>query len=132
MSAQLEYEVMESEMVEFTPEEIEDMPVPLYWRILIQTRTPKQKSKGGIALPNEVRDAEGTLDYVGKVVALGGLANTHNRLQGEPNQPKIGDYVAYGRYAGQQIFYRGRKLLLINDDEVLAIVPDPATLKIYA
>lgn len=115
---------------EVDPDWAKDLPKPLYWRVLIMCRKPKKESKGGIALPSQVQDNEGILDYVGKIVAVGKLAHTHARLQGEII-PQIGEFVMFGRYAGQQIFYRGVRFLVVNDDEILGIVPNPDALRIY-
>jgi co-chaperonin GroES (HSP10) len=41
----------------------------------------------------------------------------------------VGDYVAFGRFAGQKLTHKGVKLLLVNDDEILAVVPNPETLQ---
>lgn len=107
------------------------LPVPLYWRILVRPQVAKPMSKGGIALPDDAREAQDTLNYIGEVIALGALANKHPRLSGELNYPKVGDWIAYGRYAGQIIWFKGTRLLIINDDEVLMLVPDPSALKVY-
>ena len=36
-----------------------------------------------------------------------------------------GDHIVYSRYAGSKIDVKGVKLLLLNDDEVLAVLPNP-------
>ena len=109
-----------------------DLPIPLFWRVLVRPKIAQEMSKGGIALASSVVEAEDTLNYLGQVVAMGALSYKHERLQGEPNFPKVGDWVAYGRYAGQVTWFKGTRLLVVNDDEVLLIVPNPDTIKIYA
>ena len=104
---------------------------PIYWRMLVAPIRPKAVSKGGIVIPISNQEAQEHLQYVGKVVAMGGLAGKHERLVGEPNRPKVGDYVIYGRYAGQKLLYKGVRLLVCNDDEVLGIVSDPADLQLH-
>lgn len=106
-------------------------PRPIFWRVLVQPNVAQSVSKGGIALPDDTRDSQDILNYIGRIVAMGKLAYTHARLQGEDDMPKVGDWVIYGRYAGQMLSYKGVKLLMINDDEVLGIAPDPDSLKIY-
>lgn len=112
----------------------EDLPQPMYWRILVAPVRPKEVSKGGIVLAMAHQEAQEILNFLGKVVAVGPMAGKHERLGGSgtepaPNFPKIGDYVAYGRYAGQRMLHKGVKLIIINDDEVLAVVPNPDTLQ---
>ena len=109
----------------------DDLPRPIYWRVLVRPQQAQQMSKGGIALPTQAQDAEEVLNYIGQVVSMGALAQTHERLANEPDKPKVGDWVMYGRYAGQTIHYKGERHLVVNDDEILGIVPNPAAIKIY-
>ena len=39
---------------------------------------------------------------------------------------KEGDWVLTGKYVGLKFRYDGEEYSLINDDEVLALIPDPA------
>ena len=109
-----------------------DLPQPLFWRVLVRPKIAREMSKGGIALASSVVDAEDTLNYLGQVIAMGALAYTHERLRGEHNRPEVGDWVAYGRYSGQVTWFKGVRLLVVNDDEILLKVPNPETIKIYA
>lgn len=109
----------------------DDLPVPIYWRMLVMPIKPQKVSKGGIVLPSEVQATEEWMNYIGKVVSMGGCAGKSARYEGETNIPKVGDWVVYGKYAGQKLTHKGVKLTLVNDDEILAIVKDPASLKVY-
>lgn len=112
-----------------------DLPKPLYWRVLVAPMKPQEVSKGGIVLPSQHQEAQDVLNFIGKVVAVGPMAGKHERLGGtgnapSPDFPKAGEYVAYGRYAGQRLSHNGVKLLIVNDDEILAVVPNPKTLQV--
>lgn len=120
-----------------------DLPEPSLWRVLIVPVQPKQMSKGGIALPSQTSDAEGYLNYIGRIAAFGPLAGKNEKFLnpdrpplGEP-QPrylwdyKVGDWVTYGRYAGQRMEKDGVKLVLVNDDEILARIKSPQGFRIY-
>lgn len=115
----------------------EELPRPLYWRVLVMPIKPRATSKGGIVIPLEAQDAQKYLNYLGKVVALGDMAGKSERLgshrQGEraPNFPEIGAHIVYGKYSGQKVTYKGVQLLWINDDEILGVVPNPETLKVH-
>lgn len=113
----------------------DEMPRPAFWRVMIMPMRPKEVSKGGIVLAQANRDAQEILNFMGKVVALGPSAGTHERLGGDgvtraAEFPKVGEYVIYGRYAGQPLLYRGMKLIIVNDDEILGVVPNPDLLKV--
>ena len=117
---------------DFTPDFYTDLPVPLYWRVIIAPSKPKEETRGGIIIPKANQDAQEILNCVGVVVALGSSAGAHERLGGDgvtagPQFPKVGDTVFYGRHAGARLIHKGCKLILCNDDEILAVVPNPAT-----
>ena len=44
---------------------------------------------------------------------------------------QVGDWVIYGRHAGQRVEYKGVKLLLVNDDEKLMKIGSPEGWRIY-
>lgn len=108
-----------------------DFPDVFLWRMLIAPRRPKRVSKGGIILPGNAQDAEDFLTYVGQVVAMGSLCYRSDVFKDTDNIPKVGDWVVYGRYAGQRIVYRGFKFIFLNDKEVLGRVADPDMVKIH-
>lgn len=109
----------------------DDLPKPLFWRVLIMPDQPKNQSEGGILLPDQTQDAEKYLNYVGKLVAKGDLAFTDDRLKEDKSLPRVGDYVVFGRYAGQVVKYKEVRLLLMNDDEILAVARNRDALKIH-
>lgn len=88
---------------------------PLYDRILVQRlESAEEKTAGGIIIPDAAKEKGQT----GKVVAVGA-----GRLQADgtlvPLTVKPGDMVFFGKYAGTEA---GKDLLIIREDEVLAIV----------
>ena len=107
----------------------DELPITLNWRLLIMPIRPRTVSKGGIVLPQTNQEAQKYLTYIGKIINIGSLAYTDKRISGEVNKPVIGDYVVYGRYAGQIMVYKGVRLLIVNDDEILAIVTNPIALQ---
>lgn len=109
----------------------DDHPVPILWRILVAPIRAKKQTASGIVIAQEARQAQEHLNYVGKIVAWGDMAFQDKRFQGDSNLPKVGDFVVYGRYAGQPMIHKGVKFLIINDDEILAVVKDPESLTIH-
>jgi|TARA_R100000482_G_scaffold124844_1_gene79379 chaperonin GroES len=110
------------------------LPVPLGWKVLIKPNEPKQKTQGGIVIPSKAQDAEEYLTAHGEVLAMGELAY-RDRETGDKwksrNWPKVGDFITYGKYAGQKLIVNGKKYLLLNDDEVTAILPDGVKITSY-
>ena len=48
----------------------------------------------------------------------------HNKSKTE--WAKIGDWVLTGKYVGLKFVYEKETYSIINDDEIIAIVPDPS------
>ena len=122
-----------------------DLPTPMLWRVLVMPVQPRKKTASGILLPFQIQDAESHLQYVVKVAALGPLAFRSFKLArgvvdwlrilaGLPvaDAPQVGDWVVVGRYAGQRAEFRGVKLTMLNDDEILCHAKGPEGFKVYA
>ena len=80
---------------------------PLGNRVLVQIRTPKKKSKGGIILGNETKETELWNTQVARIVELGPVAFC-NRDTLEPwpegQWAKPGDFVRVPKYGGDRWF----------------------------
>ena len=78
---------------------------PFGSRVLVQIRTPKTKTAGGIILHNESRDTEKWNTQVAKVISLGSLAfKNRNSMEPWPEGQwcKIGDFVRVPKYGGDR------------------------------
>jgi co-chaperonin GroES (HSP10) len=110
----------------------------ILWRILVQPLPPLKRNAGGvIELPDEVQNAEGILTSIGRVLQLGHFAFKSTTQAGlalaeEPFKPQVGNFVLHETYAGQEIKLRdGKKLRILLDTEVLAVVKDPDEIRNY-
>ena len=110
------------------------LPRPMNWKVLIQPNDIKAETKGGILLPDKVKENEQILTAHGTVMAIGELAyrerETGERWK-EEIVPQGGDKVTYGKYAGQKIVVNNVRFLLLNDDEITAILPDGVEVTAY-
>lgn len=108
----------------------------LLWRVLVEPVPPKTH-EGVIELPEQSQEAERILTTVGRVVQLGHFAYQSRTSAGlhlaeEPKKPKVGDYVLFQQYAGQEVHLRsGHLLRLLNDTEILMWTSDPEEIRIY-
>jgi len=98
------------------------------FHILVQPVSIKKKTKGGIILPDKVKDDIAYLTTVGKVLKLGDLAYKDTEKFPNGQWCKSGDYVCYGKFSGQKFVYKGLKLLLLFDDQVIMKVSEPTLL----
>ncbi len=111
------------------------LPRPQGWKILIKKHKPKEKTEGGILLPDMSKDAEGYLSVTGQVVALGPLCYT-DRKTGEPwsSGPwcKVKDWVIIPKFTQFKMDIDDDEYRIVNDDEIIATIKDPTRIKVYA
>src|SRR5690606_16978170 len=111
-------------------EDSEDDPKPLPYvcgyNILVKPLKVKSKV-GNILLPEQTRDDAQQLTNVARVLKVGPEAYKDSNRFSEP-WCKEGDYVVFQKFRGVKIAYKGVPLTLIADDEVLMVVPDPASI----
>lgn len=114
---------------------------PLGSRVLVQMRTPRRVSKGGVILTAADRDAEKWNTQVAKVVALGPLAFC-NRDTGKPwaegKWCQVGDFVRVAKYGGDRWEVpvgsddEPALFILFNDLEIMGLVTgDPLGVRAY-
>ena len=114
--------------------DIEDIPDPTPlpelpgYHVLVRPISVKSQTKGGIFIPDSTKEDMSYLTTVGKVIALGDLA--YAEKDKFPNGPwcKVGDYVCYGKHTGTKMFYKGVRLILLFDDQIVMRVEDPKDL----
>ena len=107
---------------EATPDVLPELPG---FHVLVRPVSVKEKTKGGIILPNSTKEDMSYLTTVGKVIKIGNLA--YNDTDKFPKGPwcKEGDYICYAKHAGQKIQYKEVKMILLYDDQVIMKVQDP-------
>lgn len=85
---------------------------PLADRVLIEPAAAEEKTIGGIIIPDTAKEKP----LQGKVVATG------NGTKNEEMVVKEGDTVLYGKYAGTELEYDGKKYLVMRQSDILAIL----------
>lgn len=93
------------------------MITPMRGKVLVQRKEAATKTPGGILLPDQAKERP----QEGKVVALGSP-----RLLADGTEIayelKEGDTVLFSSYAGNEIKSMGDGLLIMSEDDILAIV----------
>lgn len=89
---------------------------PLGDRVVLKVLDAEETTKGGIVLPDTAKEKpqEGKIVAVGKGKVLDGKEI--------PLEVKIGDKVLYGKYSGTEIMVDGEELLILKEEDILAIV----------
>ena len=90
---------------------------PLYDRILIKRIEEKEQKKGTIIIPDTAKEKP----MEGKVVAVGaGAVNKEGKRT--PLEVKAGDRILFGKYSGTEIKIDGEEVVIVREDEVLAVM----------
>tara|TARA_R100000995_G_scaffold8626_1_gene3710 strand:- start:423 stop:899 length:477 start_codon:yes stop_codon:yes gene_type:complete len=104
---------------------IDRLPQPTGYRILVVPYYPKEKTKGGIYIPDATRDRESFATVVAYVVKMGPDAYKDKDKFPTGAYCSEKEWVLMGRYAGNRFKVEGLELRLINDDNIIAKILDP-------
>jgi chaperonin GroES len=89
---------------------------PLQDRILVE-RLEEEVKKGGIIIPDSAKEKP----QQGKVISVGpGRHDEKGTLV--PMSLKKGDTILFGKYSGNEIRIGDEELLIMREDDVLAVV----------
>ena len=107
---------------------LEKLPNPTGWRILVMPFAVKEKTEGGIIIAQETLDRARIATQVGYVLKMGGLC--YQDKDRYPTGPwcKEKDWVVFARYAGSRMQIEGGEIRMLNDDEILGTIDDPEDL----
>ena len=90
---------------------------PLQDRIVVKRMEEDQKTAGGIIIPDTAKEKP----QQGKVIAVGG-GKFNEKGDRTPLAVKEGDRVLFSKYAGTEMKVGDEELLVMREDDVLAIV----------
>jgi|TARA_R100000742_G_C4168306_1_gene7478 co-chaperonin GroES (HSP10) len=108
-----------------TESEIDKLPQPTGWRLLVLPFVMPEKSKGGIIIAQESLDRARIAVQAGYVLRVGPLAYQDKEKFNTGPWCKEKEWVIFARYAGSRLQIEGGEIRILNDDEVLATVKDP-------
>jgi chaperonin GroES len=90
---------------------------PLGNRVVIEPNEQEEVTSGGIVLPETAKEKP----QKGKVLSVG-PGDRDEDGQRIPMDVKEGDTVLFAKYAGTEIKVEGKKLLIMRESDLLAIV----------
>ena len=93
--------------------------------LLIRPVPVRKTSAGGIIIPDTIRADRDYLNTVGRVLALGDLAFVDEDIYRKGPWVKPGDFIVYAKFAGQKIWWKGVKLLLVKASSIELVVDKP-------
>jgi chaperonin GroES len=89
---------------------------PLQDRLVVKRTQEEEKTKGGLFIPDTAKEKplEGTVVAVGSGKSVKGGKVI-------PLDVKEGDKVLFGKYSGTEVKVDGEELVLLREDDVLAV-----------
>tara|TARA_B100001564_G_scaffold116168_1_gene96653 strand:- start:12 stop:425 length:414 start_codon:yes stop_codon:yes gene_type:complete len=107
---------------------LEKLPDPTGWRLLVMPFKVKEKSEGGVIIAQETLDRARAAVQVGYVLKMGPLCYKDDDKYPTGPWCKPKDWVIFARYAGSRMGIDGGEIRMLNDDEVLGTIGDPKDL----
>lgn len=101
------------------------LPQPAGHKLLIMMPEVKTKTDGGIFLPDQMREREGTASIIGFVLKCGPDAYADKERFPNGAWCEEGQFIIVRAYSGTRFKVDGKEFRLINDDTVEGIVDDP-------
>jgi chaperonin GroES len=90
---------------------------PLNDRVIIKRLDNERKTASGIVIPESAAEKPDQ----GEILAVGPGKRTEDGKV-LPVDVKVGDKVLFGKYAGQAVKVDGEELLVIREEEILAVI----------
>ncbi len=90
---------------------------PLGSRVVVEPVEAEEVTTGGIVLPETAKEKP----QKGKVLSIG-PGDRDEKGDRVAMDVKAGDVVLYAKYAGTEIKVEGKKLLILKESDLLAIV----------
>jgi chaperonin GroES len=90
---------------------------PLHDRVVVKRVDAEEKSKGGIIIPDTVKEKPSE----GEVVAVGpGGRDEAGKLI--PIELKSGDRVLFGKWSGTEVKLDGEDLLIMKESDIMGVI----------
>ena len=89
---------------------------PLGDRVVIELVESEEKTASGIVLPDSAKEKP----QEGKVVAVGNgrVLESGERVALEV---AVGNHIIFSKYAGTEVKYEGKELLILRESDILAV-----------
>lgn len=90
---------------------------PLADRIVIEPVEAEKKTASGLYIPDNAKEKP----QKGTVIAVGAGKRADNGQLIAP-EVQVGDVVLYGKYAGTEVEADGKKVLVVRESDILAVL----------
>ena len=93
---------------------------PLHDRLVVRRIEAKETAQGGIIIPDTAKEKP----QEGEVLAVGNGKLLENGTK-VPPEVRVGDRILFGKYTGTDIKIEGEDVLILREEEVLAVLTAP-------
>lgn len=90
---------------------------PLRDKVVVERNEAEERTAGGIVLPDTAKDKP----KQGTVLAVG-TGRVLDNGETRKLEVKKGDKVLFGGYAGSEVKLDGKELLILSENEILAVI----------
>ncbi len=90
---------------------------PLADRVVVEPIEQEEVTAGGIILPETAKEKP----QQGKIIAAG-PGRTDDKGKRVDMEVKVGDKVLYAKYSGTEIKLDGKKVLILRESDILAVI----------
>ncbi|MFG7039414.1 co-chaperone GroES [Burkholderia pseudomallei] len=90
---------------------------PLHDRVIVKRLDQETKTASGIVIPDSAAEKPDQ----GEIVAVGPGRCDADGKRVEPDV-KVGERVLFGKYAGQSVKVDGNELLVLREEDIVAVV----------
>jgi chaperonin GroES len=90
---------------------------PLGGRVIVEPIEQEEMTAGGIILPETAKEKP----QEGKILAAG-PGDRDEDGERIPMEVQIGDKVLYAKYSGTEVKMDGKKLLILRESDILAVI----------
>ena len=90
---------------------------PLHDRVIVKRLDQETKTSSGIVIPESAAEKPDP----GEVLAVGPGKRDSDGKRIEPDL-KVGERVLFGKYSGQQVKVDGTDLLVLREEDIVAVV----------
>jgi chaperonin GroES len=98
---------------------------PIEYNIIVRPDPVEARTKGGVYIPDAVKEREEFATIKGTVIAVSSLAYSRT-AQGDDwlgRKPEAGDRVLIAQYAGKNVTGSdGEKYRIMKDEDVMAVI----------
>ncbi len=110
-------------------EDPKNLPRPQGWLMLIRPYPVKYKSKSSLLMPDSEVDFMNYTTNIGRVVSQGLSCYTkpdHRDRHGNYSPwCQVGDFISWPKNIGSRRVYKGVSYVVITDDDMNEVLPDP-------